>query len=345
VLICFAWVPIRFLMNPIHKLGASVDGGSGVSGAFPYFGYVLAAASILMLGAILNDRQKLLEYLKWSFYIALIDGVGFFICAFIPATGPFLNSLGVFNAGNIGDGIQRFVAMPGYGLFVVEVALCPGIIRASLWLRAFAILAGLAMMILGGNRSALAALFVAVPVILLLRKKLGALIIAAAISAVAVMAIHVSIANQTDVPPLLRSFGFLDSKIDEATGGTASAEWRYQMWSSALEKIMEEPLTGKGFGNLPDHLDPSLSRDSTDYEITLAGGEAHNGFVNAAYGFGIPFVVGLSLLILYRLLVTIRVVLTIDRHDPELRDFYAFIGCMLVTCISCGRVNQPRPRR
>ena len=30
LLLCFGWVPIRFLMNPINKLGATVVGGSGV---------------------------------------------------------------------------------------------------------------------------------------------------------------------------------------------------------------------------------------------------------------------------------------------------------------------------
>ena len=88
-LIAFAWVPIRFLMNPVHKLGGTVEGGSGVSGATPYFYYVFAAGILLILGAILNSREKIVNYMNWCLWLAFIIGVGFLHCAFIPATAPF----------------------------------------------------------------------------------------------------------------------------------------------------------------------------------------------------------------------------------------------------------------
>ena len=135
------------------------------------------------------------------------------------------------------------------------------------------------------------------------------------------------------VPPLLRSFGMLDQKIDESTGGNASASWRYLVWQSALGKIEESPLAGHGFGNLPQHIDPwdPNNRGSDDFETLLAGGEAHNGFINASYAFGIPFTAALTLAIVYFFVKEAALSFATDRHDEELRDTHAFLACQFAT--------------
>ena len=165
LLIVFAWVPIRFLMNPIHKFGASA-GGSGVSGIAPYFGYAAAGFTIIVMGAILNSRVKVVSFLRWNFIFVMLVGIFLSACAFIPGTAPMLAAMGSFRAGNLGDGIQRLVQLPGYGLFLTEVALCPALFKLKRSHCVVVFLLGLFMMIIGGNRSAMAALFISVPVTL-----------------------------------------------------------------------------------------------------------------------------------------------------------------------------------
>ena len=333
LLIVFSWVVVRFLMNPVTKLGGTA-GGTGVSGALPYFNYAWAAVMLVAVGAILTDRQKIISFLRWCFVVVLIVGIALSICAFIPATAPVLVALGSFNAGKMGDGIQRLVQLPGYGLFLVEVSLCPALFRLKGWQCVLIFVAGFFMIIVGGNRSAVAAAIIVIPVVLFLRRQSHALFLSLALMVVSIGVLRMSIAsmNEEDIPVLARSFGVFDSKIDEASGGDASAKWRYEVWKDGLSKIEEAPLVGKGFGNLPQHLDASdISPDTTDFESVLAGGESHNGFINAAYGFGIPFTVALSVMIIWFLVKESAKALTTDKHDPELRETHAFLGGMFAT--------------
>jgi O-antigen ligase len=332
LLLIFAWVPIRFLMNPIHKLGASA-GGSGVSGAMPYFLYVLSGLFLVFLGACLTDREKVVQYLRWCFIFVLIIGIALLICAFNPSTQPFLRSMGFFAAGDIGDGVQRLVVLPGYGLFLTEVALCPSLFGLKWWQCLMLFTLGVAMIIVGGNRGALASVPVAVVLVLFLRRRTNALFASLCVMGFVIVGLRATIAGMADadIPPMMRSLGVFDSKIDEASGGDLSAQWRYQVWDSGIEKIKEAPLAGKGYGNLPEHLNGEDGMQSNDYETILAAGLAHNGYISAAYGFGIPFSVALSCMLVWLLIKQSVAALRTDKHDPVLRDLHAFLAGMFIT--------------
>ena len=331
-LISFAWVPIRFLMNPVYKLGGNVEGGSGVSGATPYFYYAVAAVLLVVLGGILNTREKVVAFMRWSFAFVFLIGIIFLACAFIPASGPILYSMGIFAAGSLGDGIIRLVQLPAYGFFILQCALCPNLFKFKQWHSVILVILGCAMMIVGGNRSTIAAAMVAIPVILILRRSTHVLAFAGVLVVVGILMLRFSVSEMTSrqVSPLVRSLGIFDSKIDESSGGDSSADWRYQVWQSGIEKIMQHPVIGKGFGNLPKRLDTDAMNmaESTDFEVILAGGEAHNGFVTAAYGFGIPFMAALSIGLIVRFVSQVTSALRVDRHDLELRDLYALIASM-----------------
>jgi hypothetical protein len=331
-LICFAWVPIRFALNPVDKLGGSVAGGSGVSGATPYFLYVVAAILIIFVGAVLNTRQRVVAYIRWCYACVLVVGLAFFICAFIPATAPFLYAWGVFAAGSMGDGIIRIVQLPAYGFFLMQVALCPTLFRLRRWVPTMLLLLGMAMIMVGGNRSTVATAFLALPPILILRRRTHELMICFGVAVLGVIALHVTVdsSSEGEISPLVRSLSIFDSRIDKASGGDAAAEWRYAIWRSGWEKIMESPLIGKGFGNLPKHLDPDATTDSTDFEVILAGGEAHNGYITAAYGFGLPFMIALTVGLLVRCASAVVSALKADKHDLEMREYYALLVSMFV---------------
>jgi O-antigen ligase len=274
-----------------------------------------------------------MHFMRWCFIVCFLSGLVLSTCAFIPATGPYLVSMGAYYAGNMGDGILRLVELPGYGLFLVEVSVCPALFRLKFWQSSIVFTLGMFMIILGGNRSALAGAFIAVPVMLLLRRRVGAVILSLGIVCVFILSLRVTVSTESrgEISPLLRSFGVFDSKIDKASGGDASAEWRYEMWADAWKKIMEYPLTGKGYGHLPQHVDADSAVKSTDFETALAGGEAHNGFVSSAYGFGIPFMIALSIAILLYFLKEASLALRADKHDPEMIDLHAFLAGMFAT--------------
>lgn len=331
-LVVFFWVVIRFVMNPVRKLGGGVEGGAGVSGATPYANYVIAAGILIAMGAILNSREKVLHYMMWCFRLVFVIGVGFLICAFIPSTAGFLYRWGVFAAGNMGDGILRLVQLPAYGFFFIQCALCPHLFKLNrIWCWALVGL-GVAMMIVGGNRSTILAAVVSIPVILILRRSTHVLILLTAVLIVAVGMLRLSVSQMGagEISPMARSLSVFDSSIDKASGGDLSSQWRYMVWESGIKKIMEDPLIGKGFGNLPKHLDPNSAEvaQSTDFEVILAGGEAHNGFITAAYGFGIPFMVLITFGLLMRFAWNIRAALMVDKHDKEMRDLYALLASM-----------------
>lgn len=334
-LACFAWVVIRFLMNPVHKLGGNVEGGSGVSGATPYFMYVLAGVVVVMVGAILDNREKMVSYIRWSLLLSFIIGLVFLICAFIPATAPFFYAWGIYAAGGMGDNIVRFVQMPAYGLFMLQAAACPALFGLKPWQRIGMVGLALAMLILGGNRSTVLAAVCAVPIILLMRRSTHSLLVYIAIIVCGIIGLHavISQSQADEISPLVRSLGALDPRIDAMSGAKDSSNWRDEVWQSGISKIMESPLVGKGFGNLPKHLDPNSSdiQQSTDFEVILAGGEAHNGFITAAYAFGIPFTIALTLGILHRFGVCIVSGLRVDKHDSVLRDYYALIASMFAS--------------
>jgi hypothetical protein len=335
-LLILSWVFIRFSMNPVMTLGATI-GGSGVSGAMPYFLTALDVVIFVFTGAVLSTRERLMQFMRLQFWVVTSIGCFLGICAFIPATGPVLHALGFFNAGDLGDGIQRIVLLPGYGVFMLQAALCPACFRLRrAWVPVIIILA-LAFMVIGGNRSGIMSACFAVPVALILRKKPVALMASGALLLLMMFILRISVANMSvsEVPPMLRSFGVFDSKIDEAGGGTGSAQWRYEVWESAWGKIMENPLIGKGFGHLPQRfaapMVPSATDTTTDFEATLAGGMEHNGFIVAAYGYGLPFMVLLTLCMAYYTVRAAYGALASDRHDLEARDAYAFFACVLAS--------------
>lgn len=338
LLLCFLWVPIRFMLNPIHKLGGSVLGGHGVSGANAYFLYVVAGALLVSLGAILNTREKLINYMRWAFRWCFFYGIALLICACIPATWPILISLGMYAAGTMTEGIMRLVVLPGYGLYLVSAAICPTLFRLTTTQAIFVFLLGLTMIIVGGNRSTMAAAMIMIPFIFFMLRRSHALMLSMIMFLMGLGVLHLTVdrMDKSEIPMFARCFGMLDPKIDEATGGSGSANWRYAVWQSGLEKIRESPLIGKGFGNLPQRVDINQIaglNPTTDFEVVLAAGEAHNGYITAAYGFGIPFALVLAGCLLWRIFSHMRSALTTSRKDLELREFHALLAANVASAV------------
>ncbi len=97
-------------------------------------------------------------------------------------------------------------------------------------------LLGIAMVILGGNRSTIAAAIFALPVLLILRRSTHLLLVLLGGAVLSIIVLRFTVAQESEgqISPLVRSLGIFDSKIDEASGGTASSKWRYDIWDSGM---------------------------------------------------------------------------------------------------------------
>ncbi len=83
---------------------------------------------------------------------------------------------------------------------------------------------------------------------------------------------------------------FYENKLpqiaDEAAASSSS--WRYAIWVLAYDKIVENPITGTGYG-LPSNIpDEDLSGGETSVHDFLVMGNTHNSFISIAYIMGIP---------------------------------------------------------
>ncbi len=336
IFFCFLWVPIRFLMNPITKLGTSVEGGKGVSGANAYFGYALAAILIVTLGCVLNTRKKVIDTLRWAFRVCFIVGVGLLICAFIPASQPYLSMFGV-PVSNYSPGVLRILSLPVFGMFIVGAGLCPRLFRIKPILAIVFFMLGMGMIIISGDRGSVASILIFIPMVLFAQKRYLSIAAFSLSAFISIAALH-EVSNLMDVsqvPGIGRIAGLVSTKAAEDSGGNASAEWRYEVWNKGVSLIMEAPLTGKGYGHLSKQLNPEEVDifTSDNYEAVLAAGAAHNGYVSAAYGFGIPFVVGILLALLYRMCIHMITGMHTYGKDTELCQFHALMAGYLFSYV------------
>jgi len=326
--LCFLWVPIRFMINPVHKLGGSVLGGKGVSGANAYFLYALAGVIVITLGCILNTREKVLSTLRSAFRVAWVLGSILIVCAFIPSTQAGLNMIGItaYSSGSF----LRIIAFPVFGMLLVGAALCRNLFRIHFLTAAVVFTLGMGMIILSGDRGGAVAVLLFAPVVLLTQKKFLSLFAFVFLSVISILALHQAsnLMDLSGIPGLGRIAGLLDTKTEAITGGDASAQWRYDVWQKGVSLVMQAPLIGKGYGNLPMQLNPDETDifSSDNYEGALAAGMAHNGYISAAYGFGIPFMVGLTVALIYRMFRHMIIGMRIHRKDLVLCQFHSLIA-------------------
>jgi hypothetical protein len=336
IALTFLWVPVRFLLNPVHKFGGGVVGGSGSTGANAYFLYLFAGLFVVIIGTIIDDREKALGTMRWLLRFAVIFGIGLSICAFIPVTQYFLIAHGIFDAGELAPGVFRIVNLGGYGVFLVGAAFCPALFRLNTFEAIVLFALGCGMIALGGDRGSVLQFIIMLPVILVLRRKFITLFAAVAVGVIGTTVLigHLDSLPAAEIPGYARVLGLVDSKIEKATGGDASARWRYDLWTRGIERIEESPLMGKGFGNLPASLDSNQlaqGTDSGDYDMVLSIGLAHNAWINAAYGFGIPFALALTVILIQRFIAHVLLSIKTFKFDPELSDFHTYLAAFFAS--------------
>jgi O-antigen ligase len=168
---------------------------------------------------------------------------------------------------------------------------------------------GLAVMIFSGGKTGLVAgIFSAILFFALQRKFATAVRLLAGTAVLAVL-----IFLTTPVAGYFRMY--------EESGQIASASGRFDLWSSAMPAILQQPIWGHGFMS-------SRFFAITLENITWDVGHMHNGFLEALYNTGI---IGLILILLMHGMILKNLISVIRRHRHlEPRTYRIAVGCLAI---------------
>jgi O-antigen ligase len=324
----FAWVAMRYLMNPVMP---NISGfGQNVTGFRSYLNYGLCFALIVLLPIFVPGREDVLRLLRWMGGISL-----FFIVVLTPliftksaAVALWLYRFGL-TVSTFDNGCLRFVALPEFGLIVFTLALLPSAVPNSARKRVFLGAVGLTAIVMGGSRGSLIMAFVILLTVMFVRRGLLVFSCAVLVTSASLATFHY-VGQQMDIRygvGFLRILSLTSQRIAENTDAASNVEWRKLRWKRALEEIKNNPIFGKGYGGLENAwiFSDMAQFDQSAFEVDLATGGIHNGYLNSAYALGIPA----TLLFLFALIRQIWVSgVQVRRQrdsDPVMSDLQSFV--------------------
>ena len=332
-LILFGWVALRYCMNPVMPNVAGF--GENVSGFRAYLQYGLCFALTLLLPLFVRSREDASRLLRW------MGGISLFFILFLT---PFVFSksdtaaLWLFRFGlyvtAFDNGWLRFVALPGFGLILITLALLPNLMPVSIRWRF--VLGGLGMLavVLGGNRSSLLMGFAIVLSILLVQRRImvfGLMIVGIASALVAGNLIGERIDVRQGVG-FLRILSVTSKRIANETDAAATLEWRMIRWRRAMQEIRNNPFFGKGYGGLENAwvFSDLHASEEARVEVDLASGGVHNGYLASAYSLGIPATLIFIFVLVSQVIMNATQVHRHRKSDPVLSDMHSFVFSNLV---------------
>lgn len=295
-LVFHAYLIARYLVDPAlpgHALGLSQD----ITGFRSWFDHLLNLGTLLFLGVLIYDRQKLCSLAMWLAVWSGAFTAVFVALMFVPGTTLSLQlaEMGMYVT-FFANGWRRFVFLPSFGILLVLASLLPNLFRIRGVWRFLACALGLFAVAAGGNRSSLAGLLIILCAFGFVKRKYVSLLILSGVVLSSVMAVELSyeMGILKQEAPFVRVFGAFSSRISEDTGGTGSWEWRLVRWNRAIEDIKAHPVFGMGYGGARGffRLMSDVGPESSDLgvEADLATGTTHNGYLSAARALGIPAV-------------------------------------------------------
>ena len=328
-IVFFAWVALRFCMNPVIP---NVRGfGTNVSGFRAYMDYGISFILVALLPFIVTNREDALRLVRWLGGLSV-----FFILGLTPFifTKSFMVSTWLARFGippmMFDNGWLRFVALPTFGLILILLSMLPelGFARRR---RYRALLTGLGIMaiIFGGNRSSMAMAFAMVCVVLFLRRRALALGLMTVGIGLALVSFHL-IGERIDLNQptvLLRLLSVTSSRVAQASGAADTVEWRKARWERAMEHIRQNPYFGSGYGGLQNAW---VFKDLNEFsdamvDVAVAAGSIHNGYLASACALGIPGTLLFLITFAVQIFTNGRRGFQLDQTDPQMSGLYIFI--------------------
>lgn len=334
----FAWVAIRYLMDPVLP-GVAVGRGNDVTGFRAYLNFFTCFFLLLTIGLYVGNIQQGLSFIR-----SLIS-VAFLFCAvFVPLTltksaliANVLTGFGMY-VSTYDNGWLRFVVLGIFGQMVVAGAMLPEVVPLRKRYLRFALFAfGMVAVLLSGNRTSVVMVALLVVTIAFMRRQrllfLGCLV-----------GVMVFLAGSWYIGENLRfasGVGFyrfvtlVSGRAAEISEASQSVQWRVARWERAMYDIKRRPFVGMGYGGLQRAFVYSnrAEYENAAIEIDVAAGSIHNGYLASARALGIP---ATALFVVIVLLAGLREFGEIRRtrdRDPVRAQLHIFVLANLLTML------------
>ncbi|MGA2747413.1 MAG: O-antigen ligase family protein [Verrucomicrobiota bacterium] len=335
----FAWVFVRYCMKP--SIPNVMGFGRNVTGFRAYLNYGISFGLLFFLGRFVVNRAGFLTLMRWMAGICIAYSLLFIIFSLSKSVwiATLVLTYGSMFVDFFDNGFLRFVALPEFGLILLSLALLPHLLKLNRVQWWGIVLLAIAAVIMGGNRSSLGMAFIIVVTIPFLRGK------SRQAATIASSVVIVSLAAYFGGPALsrlphtgfLRSLALISPELALSTRAGETMEWRETQWDLAAIQIKEHPIIGRGYGGLEnafEFADPS-QLDQAVFDIDLATGGIHNGYIACALAFGIPAALLFVYILSSQIMGNARRAAKIHRDDPVAAEMHCFV-CAHLLSFACA---------
>lgn len=328
----FCGVLLRYIIDPaLPNFGGF---GDNVTGFRPYLTYFSSFYLLFLMGRLVHTRENVLSLIRWMTIVSFSFASVLSICVFTKsgAVAYICSYFGIATT-LFDNGFLRFLALPSFGLFLVIVSLLPKLVPTSKFMRFVLFGLGMLAVLLGGNRVGLVMVVVAVICIPLSQGKV--LQTSIATFSVFMMLLVASIFGNLvrgDVG-LLRIFSLVNEQLETNSRADDSVRWRQVRWERAWQDIKQRPFIGHSYGGLDNAFIYDKQGDEETLDVDLASGYVHNGYLSCARAFGIPLMLFLVGILLWRLFVHFKYAQFYLKDDPQISQLNSFVFAYLAALV------------
>jgi len=291
--IFFAWVVIRYLMDPVLP-GVAVGRGNDVTGFRAYLNFFTCLFLLMTVSLYLGSEAQAVALVR-----AMVGVSAVFAILFVPLTLTksmmvldVLTAFGMFVT-MYDNGWLRFVVLGVFGQLLVAGSMLPALVPIERkWVRLGMFGFGMVAVILSGNRTSVvmvAMLVVTLAYLRRQRKLLGACVTGVLVFLAGswYLGEHHRFSGGVG---LYRFVTLVSGRAAEMTDAAQNVQWRRARWERAWYDIQREPWVGLGYGGLQRAFVYSnrMEYEAAAIEIDVAAGSIHNGYLASARALGIP---------------------------------------------------------
>lgn len=293
VAIFFAWVAIRYAMDPVLP-GVAVGRGNDVTGFRAYLNFFTCLFLLMTVSLYLGSEAQAASLVRSLVWVSLG-----FVLLFVPLTLTksmmaldVLTAFGMYVA-MYDNGWLRFVVLGVFGQLLVAGSMLPALVPIERkWVRLAMFGLGMVGVILSGNRTSVVMVAMLVVTIAYLRRQRK--LLTACIAGVVIFLTgswyvgeHFRFSGGVG---LYRFVTLVSGRAAEMTDAAQNVQWRRARWERAWYDIQREPWVGLGYGGLQRAFVYSnrSEYEAAAIEIDVAAGSIHNGYLASARALGIP---------------------------------------------------------
>jgi O-antigen ligase len=338
VTIFFAWVVIRYLMDPVLP-GVAVGRGNDVTGFRAYLNFATCLFLLMTVSLYLGSEGQAAELVRSLVKVSLV-----FVLFLVPMTltksmlvADVLTAFGMYVA-MYDNGWLRFVVLGLFGQLLVAGSMLPALVPIERkWLRVGMFGLGMVGVLLSGNRTSVVMVAMLVVSIAYLRRQRK--LLTACIAGVVIflsgswyVGEHFRFSGGVG---LYRFVTLVSGRAAEMTDAAQNVQWRRARWERAWYDIQREPWVGLGYGGLQRAFVYSnrSEYEAAAIEIDVAAGSIHNGYLASARALGIPAALLFVLIVIVQGLREFREIRRWEGADTVRAQLHMFTLANLLTML------------